>query len=122
MEKLNVPDGLKGPRENGSALAVGPFCLVHNGEKSAGFFLEDHGDVWVLSDGSRDFALNDSYKIQSNASHILFKSAQFDSTFLLRPLTQNDVAWITPDEPENDINDLKELLLDGVTNQYSNGG
>jgi len=119
MELIDVPVGLKGPRENGSALAVGPFAMNHNGEQSLGFFLEDQEDVWVVSDGGRDYALDSTYTVHTSGNSITFYSKRYDSKFVLRPLTQNDVAWITPDEPELEIEELKELLLDGATNQYT---
>ena len=119
MKKITVPEGMKGPRENGQALAVGPFAMIHNGLRSLGFFLEDQGDVWVVSDGARDYVLDSSYTVKSNPSAIIFHSDIYGSGFLLRPLTQNDVSWLAPDESGIDVNDLKELYLDGATNQYS---
>ena len=119
MKKITVPEGMKGPRENGQALAVGPFVMIHNGLKSLGFFLEDQEYVWVVSDGARDYELDNSYTVKSGPSAIVFHSDVYDSSFLLRPLTQADLSWLVPDESGTDIDDLKELYLDAATSQYS---
>ena len=115
MAKISFPEELKGPREVSDETVVGPFAVIHNGEPGVGFFLESTNDGYIFEEGGRPWVIDSTYKSTVHGSTIMFYSKQWASKFVVRPLTQNDVKWILPTDPDMDIDDLKELLVDGAT-------
>lgn len=112
MDELQVPAGLR-DKEQTDYTIQGPFKLTHNDAVSYGLWLYYNGENYVLSDPYRSYRIDDTYTVTTAPNTIIFYSEQWGSKFVINPLTQADVKWLTPDEPEADINDLKELILDG---------
>lgn len=110
MDLIEVPQQLRDP-ESSFYLIQGPFALTHNGIKSIGLWLEYRQDSYMVFDGARGWLLDESYDVRASGDRITFYSKQWESKFVLSPLTQNDVEWLAPDEPDVLIEDLKEVIL-----------
>lgn len=114
MDLLQVPKQLRDP-EASPYLIRGPFAMTHNGIRGIGMWLEYREDSYVVYDGSRGWLLDDTYDVRVTGGTITFYSEQWDSKFVLRALTQDDIKWLAPDEPELFIDDLKEIIYRDIS-------
>jgi hypothetical protein len=111
MELITVPSGLRGPREDGYSLAVGPFAMTHNGQLGLGTHLIWNGEEYVVSDSARTYVLDDAYTVRVSGDLVTFYSEEYASKFVLRPLTQEDVEWIYPGEGDAPLEDVKMTII-----------
>lgn len=102
--------------ENDTALAVGPFVIVNNGTTQLGMFLELAGiNEYTVTDTNRTYLLDTTYNLTSTPNMLIFYSERWKSKIVLRPLVQSDVKWLTPNEPELDVNELADLAYADYT-------
>ena len=113
MDVITIPRGLRDGADGLSAgegtLVNGPFALIHNGIRGVGYWLEYNGLEHVVYDGANPWVIDDSYTVHTSDDTITLYSDRFKSKFVIRPLTQSDVSWLTDGE-DLPIDELKDMM------------
>lgn len=119
MAELHVPKALRDSKKT-PYLIEGPFALSHDGHMSIGLWFEQRDGYFTVYNGAHGCRLDETFTPQVHGDMISFYSEHWKTKYVLRPLTQDDVAWLAPDEPEVLIEDLKEIILRDYRSEFDN--